>query len=79
MSSRFPCVAVGRIRRGTKLGGLLGVETARVYASKLRTWPGPRTPGLPPASGGDWRWPSAWPRIHEEPLAASGEGSYYDD
>src|ERR1700747_1960480 len=34
MPRRSPSVPVGRVRRGAKLGGLLGAETARVYATK---------------------------------------------
>ena len=34
MPKRSPSIPVGRIRRGAKVGGLLGLETARVYATK---------------------------------------------
>jgi predicted unusual protein kinase regulating ubiquinone biosynthesis (AarF/ABC1/UbiB family) len=34
-SSRAPSIPVGRIRRGVKVGGLLGVETARRYATRV--------------------------------------------
>jgi predicted unusual protein kinase regulating ubiquinone biosynthesis (AarF/ABC1/UbiB family) len=34
MPRRSPSMPVGRIRRGARLGGLLGVETARAYATK---------------------------------------------
>jgi predicted unusual protein kinase regulating ubiquinone biosynthesis (AarF/ABC1/UbiB family) len=34
MPRRSPSIPVGRIRRGAKVGGLLGLETARVYATK---------------------------------------------
>src|SRR5690348_4766988 len=34
MARRSPSIPVGRIRRGAKVGGLLGLETARVYATK---------------------------------------------
>ena len=30
-----PALPVGRIRRGAKVGGLLGIETARRYATKV--------------------------------------------
>src|SRR5690242_10974744 len=34
MPRRSASIPVGRIRRGAKVGGLLGVETARGYATK---------------------------------------------
>ncbi len=34
-AKRAPTIPVGRIRRGAKVGGLLGVETARRYATNL--------------------------------------------
>ena len=34
MTRGSPSIPVGRIRRGAKVGGLLGLETARVYATK---------------------------------------------
>src|ERR1700729_1107980 len=34
MARRSPSIPVGRIRRGAKVGSLLGLETAKVYATK---------------------------------------------
>src|SRR5579864_7901307 len=34
MAKRSPSIPVGRIRRGARVGGLLGLETAKVYATK---------------------------------------------
>ena len=34
-SDRAPSIPVGRIRRGVKVGALLGVETARTYAARV--------------------------------------------
>src|SRR6478752_5152106 len=34
-SNRAPSIPVGRIRRGVKVGALLGVETARGYATRI--------------------------------------------
>jgi predicted unusual protein kinase regulating ubiquinone biosynthesis (AarF/ABC1/UbiB family) len=35
MARRSPSIPVGRVRRGAKLGGLLGLETAKAYATKV--------------------------------------------
>jgi hypothetical protein len=34
MAKGSPSIPVGRIRRGAKMGRLLGVETAKAYATK---------------------------------------------
>ena len=54
-SSRPPSIPVGRVRRGVKVGALLGVETARGYATRIANVRARRRTGRPPKSAADSR------------------------